>query len=986
SERKTLLALAYEEAYSSNKDSKGVIDFLNIINAVIQIGDIDLLFSDEGLKEEGKDILEVIEENALNNINQAPEVYLAMIMTLRKLSSMLENNGSEVSSKRMPQITKMIDESFKCILAQLNTMSKDKKDIKRTLEVIQGLVKVEIGQKIPSQIFINLHAQIKAMPDDLRINRIARIKYYTDMIRIFTRGSLSNSLNSTEYDKDKYLIGVVNKEIRLVEKDLRKPQPVHADALDDYIIAASNFLSAVAQTDYWSAKKLNGLKTRILNRIKAQKGKVSSETLLAVIKALVDMGQTDEIFKVEGRVNTKSLVNLFWAGVLLSSDQKKQKEELNDKAEMIRRFKLCLEFMSIACSSDKLKYDFRTDLIGIVSRVYSFWDKSAEENRLLNLKKFIYALVDAGLVDELIDPMKGGQSILALFIAEAKKQADKELGVKQIVEVLYYINDFRELKSESKDFDITPKSTIEETLQKVGLFFGKDRAKISAENMKSVYPGIKAIDEDILGPAGKIDYYLSLFLYKSKLGEMTKEDDQLIVDAFKQTRNLNISALKIINVLLESNRVDLLDALHTDLWKKENRPLEKKDIIELVNDHIRNYYHAREVVFSVFAVFSALIKEFNQRGLTDKACDLEAFMVEDIIPKVREIIETHPPGFLCELDIINALAQAGWGGKIDDDLIRIVIKKISDIPDNKIAERIDYYAELIQALNNAGLSEKIFANNLCPVSGQSIFDLAYDDIMKSYQNDEAAKAAHLKAGIKCFKALVESEKITPEILEIGDKIYDIMRNGGWRHCSPDTLSMYIGALVKAGNIEKVLDKFQVEGGERNLIDLVLTIIDEIYSAKTPQDVAQCDRLYKILSTPEIAGKFPELESRLQKLKVRIKEGIEYGRENIGSAMWKDISIVGKLFDWGMVDELFSKNNSGKNIIQQVLEYIETAAQEFDDKKEAAKYRAESYAEIMPVLFKMLYYWENAKRAVKKPREALSLDARIQKMLPGLTET
>ncbi|MCK5494733.1 MAG: hypothetical protein KAJ14_16610, partial [Candidatus Omnitrophica bacterium] len=339
SERKTLLALAYEEAYSSNKDSKGVIDFLNIINAVIQTGEIDHLLSSDGLNEEGKEVLKAIKENALSNINQAPEVYLAMIMTLRKLSVMIKNSNSLTAVTWMLTIPEMIDESFRCILAQL-IMAKDKKDIKRTLEVIQGLFEVGMGQKIPSQIFINLHSQIKAMPDDLRIDRV---KYYTDMIRIFTRGNLSNSLNSAEYDRDKYLIGLVDKEIRLVAKDLTRSQPVHVNALDDYIIAASNFLGAVADTDHWSAKKLNGLKTRIFNRIKAQDGKVSSEALLAFIKALVDMGKTDEIFKAESKVRTKSLINLFWNGVLLSSDPDKKLKEINDKAEMRRRFNLCLE-------------------------------------------------------------------------------------------------------------------------------------------------------------------------------------------------------------------------------------------------------------------------------------------------------------------------------------------------------------------------------------------------------------------------------------------------------------------------------------------------------------------------------------------------------------------------------------------------------------------------------------------------------------------
>ncbi|MCK5493926.1 MAG: hypothetical protein KAJ14_12515, partial [Candidatus Omnitrophica bacterium] len=53
SKRETLLESAYKQAYASNKDSKGVIDFLNIINAVIQTSEFDLLFSDQGLKEEG---------------------------------------------------------------------------------------------------------------------------------------------------------------------------------------------------------------------------------------------------------------------------------------------------------------------------------------------------------------------------------------------------------------------------------------------------------------------------------------------------------------------------------------------------------------------------------------------------------------------------------------------------------------------------------------------------------------------------------------------------------------------------------------------------------------------------------------------------------------------------------------------------------------------------------------------------------------------
>ncbi|MCK5492301.1 MAG: hypothetical protein KAJ14_04225, partial [Candidatus Omnitrophica bacterium] len=352
------------------------------------------------------------------------------------------------------------------------------------------------------------------------------------------------------------------------------------NAIDNYIITASDFLSAAAQTDQWTARKLNGLKTRIFNRIKAQDGKVSSEALLAFIKVLIAIDKTDEIFEVDSKVNTKSLVNLFWSKVVLSSDQKKKREELNNKKGMTRRFNLCLEFMTKVASSDKLKYDSKTDLIRIVSLAYLFWDKSGEENRLLNLKKFIYALVDAGLVEKLINPWKGGKIILTDFIEEAKKQPDMEQGHKQIIDVLYYAGYSRELKNESNAFEITPKSAIEETLRKDGLFFGKDRVKISAADMDSVYSGIKAIDTDALDEASKVDYYLSLFLYKSKLGQITKDDEQLIIDAFKQTQWIPVTLicniyLKIINVLIESDRIDLLDDLHTDLWRAENRPGKK---------------------------------------------------------------------------------------------------------------------------------------------------------------------------------------------------------------------------------------------------------------------------------------------------------------------------------------------------------------------------------------------------------------------------
>ncbi|MCK5494151.1 MAG: hypothetical protein KAJ14_13655, partial [Candidatus Omnitrophica bacterium] len=310
-----------------------------------------------------------------------------------------------------------------------------------------------------------------------------------------------------------------------------------------------------------------------------------------------------------------------------------------------------------------------------------------------------------------------------------------------------------------------------------------------------------------------------------------------------------------------------------------------------------------------------------------------------------------------------------------------------DIPDNKIAERIGYYAELIQALNNAKLGEKIFAENLNPMAYKSIFALAYADIMKTHQTSEAAKTAHLEAGIKCFKALIELGDISPAVLKMGDEIYNKIKEDGWQQLSLSTLNVYIEALVKAEKIEKILDKFQVEGAERDLIDLFLIIAQTRYANHSPIYFTVCSRLYKTLSSCKELKDFPKLNAYARELESKIKD---YPKSiPIAPASWtpdKDLNdFIDSLFEAGMFDELFSQKIGGKNIIQQVLGYIETAANKISDKGEAAKYRAESYAQIMPVLFKMLYYWENAKGEVKKPKEALSLEQRIQKMLPGLQE-